>query len=41
VSRLVTYFPSDWHREHDIPYVQANMIAIKPGGVRNGGILHW
>ena len=40
-SRLVTYFPTDWHQEVNIPYVQANMIAYKPGGVRNGGILRW
>ena len=40
-SRLVTFYPSDWHREVNIPYVQANMIALKPGGVRNGGIVGW
>ena len=28
-SRLVTYFPSDWHVEHKIPYVLANLVAIK------------
>lgn len=31
VSRLVTYFPDDWHRHHDIPYVCANLVAIKDG----------
>ena len=41
VSRLVTYYPSDWHREHQIPYVCANMIPVKPGGVRNGGLVGW
>ena len=41
VSRIVSYFPSDWHREHDIPYVCANLIALKSGGFRNGGILAW
>jgi O-antigen biosynthesis protein len=40
VSRLVTYHPSDWHVEHDIPYVCANLIAIKDGP-RQGGLLHW
>ena len=38
VSRLVTYFPDDWHREHAISYVCANLIAIKDGP-RQGGIL--
>lgn len=38
VSRLSTYFPTDWHREHDIPYVGANLIAIK-NGARQGGWL--
>lgn len=37
-SRLVTYFPDDWHREHNIPYVCANLIAIKEGP-RQGGYL--
>jgi len=38
ISDLYTYFPSEWHREHNIPYVNANLIAIK-GGERNGGRL--
>jgi SAM-dependent methyltransferase len=38
VSRLSTDFPTDWHREHDIPYVGANLIAIKDGA-RQGGFL--
>jgi hypothetical protein len=37
-SRVATYFPSDWHRQHDIPYVEANLIAIKDGS-RQGGLL--
>ncbi|MEU6207632.1 glycosyltransferase [Micromonospora musae] len=36
VSRLVTYFPSTWHEAHNIPYVAANLIALKDD-VRNGG----
>jgi glycosyltransferase involved in cell wall biosynthesis len=40
-SRLVTYFPTEWHREHNIPYVQANLICLKAGGHRNGGYLKW
>jgi len=38
VSRLVTYFPSEWHKERDISYVCANLIAIKDGP-RQGGLL--
>jgi O-antigen biosynthesis protein len=38
VSRLVTYFPSPWHENNRIPYVCANLIAIKDGP-RQGGIL--
>lgn len=37
VSRLRTMFPSDWHELHQVPYVQANLIAIKDGMARNGG----
>jgi len=39
VSRLITFFPNDWHREHDISYVNANLIAIKDGP-RQGGLLN-
>jgi SAM-dependent methyltransferase len=38
VSRLVTYFPTEWHETHKIPYVCANLIAIKEGP-RQGGAL--
>ena len=37
-SRLVTYFPSEWHELHQVPYVCANLIAIKEGP-RQGGLL--
>ena len=37
-SRVVTYFPSAWHEEHRIPYVCANLIAVKEGP-RQGGFL--
>lgn len=40
VSRLFTYEPTDWHREHKIPYVCANLIALH-GGPRQGGLLYW
>lgn len=26
---LLTYFPSEWHEQHNIPYVAADMIAVK------------
>lgn len=39
VSRMRTYFPSDWHQEHHISYVNANLIAIKDGP-RQGGLLN-
>jgi glycosyltransferase involved in cell wall biosynthesis len=38
VSRLVTYFPSDWHQANQISYVSANLIAVKDDA-RNGGRL--
>jgi glycosyltransferase involved in cell wall biosynthesis len=31
VSRLVTYFPNEWHEQHLISYVMANLIAVKDG----------
>jgi hypothetical protein len=39
-SRLVTYFPSEWHQKHNISYVSANLIAIKDDELRNGGLLN-
>ncbi|MFJ3333896.1 glycosyltransferase [Streptomyces sp. NPDC086766] len=38
-SRLVTYFPSEWHSKNDISYVVANLIAMKDGAARCGGRL--
>jgi glycosyltransferase involved in cell wall biosynthesis len=38
-SRLATVFPSEWHREHDIPYVYANLIKLGDGLPRNGGAI--
>jgi GT2 family glycosyltransferase len=40
-SRLVTHYPTDWHQQHDISYVTANLIALKDGTPRNGGELLW
>jgi O-antigen biosynthesis protein len=28
-KRLVTEFPSNWHREHNIPYVTADLVSLK------------
>ncbi len=28
---LYTELPSDWHRENNIPYVSATLVALKPG----------
>jgi SAM-dependent methyltransferase len=39
VSRVVTYFPTEWHEQHRIPYVTANLIALKDSTPRNGGRL--
>lgn len=37
-SRLLTFFPSPFHQQNNISYVQANLIACK-GGERYGGML--
>lgn len=37
VSRLATVFPTDWHRQHQIPYVFANLIKLDGLTERNGG----
>ena len=39
ISVLSTFFPSEWHKENDISYVNANLIAIKDGN-RQGGRRH-
>ena len=31
ISRIATMFPTDWHKQHDISYVMANLVAIKDG----------
>ena len=41
MSRLVTHYPSEWHSEHDISYVTANLIALKDSAPRNGGPIFW
>lgn len=39
ISRVKTYFPSEWHREALIPYVEANLLAIKDGPRQGGALL--
>jgi len=29
-SRVITWFPSEEHRKSNVPYVQADLIALKP-----------
>jgi len=31
VSRVMTWFPSEWHKQHNISYVDAQLIAYKDG----------
>lgn len=31
VSRVLEYFPSEWHKENNVPYVAAHLFAVKPG----------
>jgi O-antigen biosynthesis protein len=40
-SRLITTFPTEWHARHNIPYVTANLIALKDPMPRNGGAYFW
>jgi SAM-dependent methyltransferase len=37
VSRLETYFPSEWHQAHNISYVRANLVAVKTPHTRDFG----
>jgi O-antigen biosynthesis protein len=39
-SRLETVFPAEWHRVHNVPYVRANLIALKGDLPRQGGPLY-
>jgi SAM-dependent methyltransferase len=39
VSRIQTYYPSDWHEEAKVPYVEANLLAIKDGPRQGGALL--
>lgn len=39
VSHLRTYFPSQWEQQHNIPYVEANLLALKDGPRLGGPVL--
>jgi glycosyltransferase involved in cell wall biosynthesis len=39
VSHLSTSFPSDWHRQVNISYVFANLLAVKDGPRQGGPVL--
>jgi len=39
LSHLRTYFPSPWHETVRIPYVQANLLAVKDGPRLGGPLL--
>jgi O-antigen biosynthesis protein len=39
VSHLATIFPTPWHEEHRISYVNANLIAVKDGSRQGGPLL--
>lgn len=30
-ARVIEHFPSDWHREENVPYAQAHLFALKDG----------
>jgi SAM-dependent methyltransferase len=40
VGRVIEWFPSDWHRSENVPYVEAHLFAIKDG-IRPMGDLLW
>jgi SAM-dependent methyltransferase len=40
VGRVLEWFPSDWHREEGLPYVDAQLFAVKDG-CRPMGDLLW
>jgi O-antigen biosynthesis protein len=30
-SRTITWYPSEWHKEHNVPYIDSQLIAVKDG----------
>lgn len=39
VSRITDFFPDDWHRDNLVPYVGAQLIALKDGYTPMGEVL--
>jgi hypothetical protein len=39
ISHIRTHFPSEWHQQNNIPYVHANLLAIKDGARQGGALL--
>jgi hypothetical protein len=39
VSHIRTFFPTSWHEDYNVPYVQANLLAIKDGPRLGGPLL--
>jgi hypothetical protein len=39
VSRIIEWFPSDWHRAENVPYVEAHLFALKDGYRPMGDVL--
>jgi len=35
--QLSRFYPSDWHKENNLPYIRAHLAAIKDGPVLHGG----
>ncbi len=40
ISRLHTGYPTEWHEDNMVPYVYANLIAIKDGPRQGGPLLN-
>lgn len=39
ISHLRTWFPTEWHQQVDVSYVQANLLALKEGPRQGGPLL--
>jgi hypothetical protein len=37
--RIIEWFPDDWHKTNNISYVEAHLIALKPGYKPMGEVL--
>lgn len=39
VAKLITWFPSQWHKDNNVPYVEANLIKLGEGYEPYGEVL--